>query len=54
MLTVYDDFVVHAQHSGIVPAQLQAVRTQLQDEWQTRRCQARFFVVQAEKKRPGE
>lgn len=53
MLTVYDDFAAHAQYSGIAPTQLQAVRTQLQDEWQTRRSQARFFVVLAEKRRPG-
>ena len=53
MLTVYDNFAAHAQRSGIAPTQVQAVRTQLQEEWQTRRSQARFFVVLAEKRRPG-
>lgn len=53
MLNVYDDFAMQAQHSGIAPDQLQAVRTQLPQEWQTGHSQVRFFIVLAEKKRPG-
>lgn len=53
MLMVYDDVAMQAQHSGIAPDQLQAVRAQLPEEWQTMHSQARFFIVLAEKKRPG-